>query len=152
LDGVRYGSRFEAKNLYDLYAKSRASGFPEEVKRRILIGTYALSAGYYDAYYKKAQQVRTLIKNDFDKVFKKVDALIAPTSPFTAFGIGEKTADPLSLYLADVMVSPAAVAGMPALSVPAKVGAGELPIGVQIIGARLDEATVLRFGHWLQKN
>lgn len=152
LDGVRYGTRTEAKNLYDLYAKSRASGFPEEVKRRILIGTYALSAGYYDAYYKKAQQVRTLIKNDFDKVFKKVDALITPTSPFTAFGIGEKIADPLSLYLADVMVSPAAVAGMPALSVPAKIGAGKLPIGVQIIGARLDEATVLRVGHWLQKN
>lgn len=152
LDGVRYGSRAEAKNLYDLYAKSRASGFPEEVKRRILIGTYALSAGYYDAYYKKAQQVRTLIKNDFDEVFKKVDALITPTSPFTAFGVGEKSADPMSLYLADVMVSPAAVAGMPALSVPAKVPAGAMPSGVQIIGARLDESMVLRVGHWLQLN
>jgi aspartyl-tRNA(Asn)/glutamyl-tRNA(Gln) amidotransferase subunit A len=152
LDGVRYGSRAEAKNLFDLYAESRAHGFPEEVKRRILIGTYALSAGYYDAYYKKAQKVRTLIKNDFDKIFKKVDVLITPTTPSPAFGLGEKLNDPLALYLADVMVSPAAVAGMPALSVPAGFTKNNLPIGVQIIGARLDEGTVLRVGHHLEIN
>lgn len=152
LDGVRYGSRAEAKNLFDLYAESRAQGFPEEVKRRILIGTYALSAGYYDAYYKKAQKVRTLIKNDFDEVFKKVDALITPTTPSPAFGLGEKSNDPLALYLADVMVSPAAVAGMPALSLPAGMAKNNLPIGAQIIGARLGESTILRVGNFLEKN
>ena len=152
LDGVRYGSRAEAKNLFDLYTESRAHGFPEEVKRRILIGTYALSAGYYDAYYKKAQKVRTLIKDDFDKVFKKVDALIAPTTPSPAFGLGEKINDPLALYLADVMVSPAAVAGMPALSLPAGMTTRGLPIGAQIIGARMNEEAVLRLGHFLETN
>lgn len=149
LDGVRYGVRADGKNLYDLYAESREQGFPEEVKRRILIGTYALSAGYYDAYYKKAQQVRTLIREDFDRVFQKVDALITPTSPFPAFGIGEKSGDPLALYLADVMVGPAAVAGMPALSVPAGNSAAGLPIGVQVIGPRMKEEVVLRVGQAL---
>lgn len=149
LDGVRYGVRFKGKNLYDLYAESRASGFPEEVKRRILIGTYALSAGYYDAYYKKAQQVRTLIRRDFDEVFKKVDALITPTSPFPAFGIGEKSNDPLAMYLADVMVGPAAVAGMPALTVPAGLTKNKLPIGVQIIGPRFAEGKVLKIGQFI---
>jgi aspartyl-tRNA(Asn)/glutamyl-tRNA(Gln) amidotransferase subunit A len=150
LDGVRYGVRSAgAKNLFDLYAQSRSDGFPEEVKRRILIGTYALSAGYYDAYYKKAQSVRTLIKRDFDEVFKKVDVLITPTTPGPAFGIGEKIYDPLALYLADAMVSPASLAGVPALSVPAGLTKAGLPIGVQIIGARMNEAVVLRAGHWL---
>ena len=150
LDGVRYGVRSaKAKNLFDLYAQSRSDGFPEEVKRRILIGTYALSAGYYDAYYKKAQSVRTLIKRDFDDVFKKVDVLITPTTPGPAFGIGEKINDPLALYLADAMVSPASLAGVPALSVPAGLTNAGLPIGVQIIGARMNEAVVLRAGHWL---
>ena len=135
--------------MYKLYSHSRAQGFPEEVKRRILIGTYALSAGYYDAYYKKAQQVRTLIKNDFDKVFEDVDVLITPTSPFPAFGLGEKSADPLSLYLADVMVSPASLAGVPALSVPAGMTKTGLPVGVQVIGPRLGESIVLRVGHML---
>jgi len=135
------------ENLYHIYAHSRAVGFPEEVKRRILIGTYALSAGYYDAYYKKAQSVRTLIKRDFDEVFKKVDALITPTSPFPAFGIGEKANDPLALYLADIMVSPAALAGLPALSVPAGKTRGGLPVGVQIIGPRLAENRVLNVGN-----
>ena len=151
LDGVRYGVRQDTNNLFDLYAKSRAAGFPEEVKRRILIGTYALSAGYYDAYYKKAQRVRTLIKKDFDDVFKTVDALIAPTTPGPAFGIGDMINDTLAMYLADIMVSPAAVAGVPALSVPAGVNSAGLPLGVQIIGARLNEPAVLRIGHWLQK-
>lgn len=149
LDGIRYGVRKEGKNLFDLYAESREAGFPEEVKRRILIGTYALSAGYYDAYYKKAQQVRTLIRRDFDEVFKKVDLLLTPTSPFTAFGLGEKANDPLSLYLADVMVGPAAVAGMPAISVPAGNDGKNLPIGVQLIGARFQEGLVMRAGKYL---
>ncbi|TAN33082.1 Asp-tRNA(Asn)/Glu-tRNA(Gln) amidotransferase subunit GatA [Patescibacteria group bacterium] len=149
LDGVRYGVRADAKNLYDLYAKSRAQGFPEEVKRRILIGTYALSAGYYDAYYKKAQKVRTLIKNDFENVFKDVDVLLTPTSPFPAFGLGEKADDPLAMYMADVMVAPAAVAGMPALSVPVGNNKKGLPIGAQIIGPRLGEEAVLQVGNKL---
>ncbi|MFA5062146.1 MAG: Asp-tRNA(Asn)/Glu-tRNA(Gln) amidotransferase subunit GatA [Patescibacteria group bacterium] len=151
LDGVRYGVRKPNKNLYDLYARSREQGFPEEVKRRILIGTYALSAGYYDAYYKKAQTVRTLIKKDFDEVFTKVDALITPTSPFAAFGIGEKINDPLALYMADVMVSPAAVAGMPALNVFAEKNSAGLPVGVQITGPRLKEEIVLNIGNKLEQ-
>ncbi len=150
LDGIRYGARKSGKDLYDLYATSRAEGFPEEVKRRILIGTYALSAGYYDAYYKKAQTVRTLIKKDFDDVFKQVDVLITPTSPFTAFTVGEKSSDPLALYLADVMVSPAAIAGVPALSVPAGVDSAGLPIGTQIIGSRAHEDLIFAIGNALQ--
>ncbi|PIT88225.1 MAG: Asp-tRNA(Asn)/Glu-tRNA(Gln) amidotransferase GatCAB subunit A [Candidatus Magasanikbacteria bacterium CG10_big_fil_rev_8_21_14_0_10_36_32] len=151
LDGIRYGVRADAKNLFDVYAKSRAQGFPEEVKRRILIGTYALSAGYYDAYYKKAQQVRTLIKNDFDKVFKQVDVLVVPTSPFPAFDIGSKSKDPMVLYLSDVFLSPAAIAGVPGLSVPAGKTANGLPVGVQIIGPRIGESEIMRIGHNLMK-
>ncbi|MDP1709802.1 MAG: amidase family protein, partial [Candidatus Komeilibacteria bacterium] len=150
LDGVRYGVRSGEKNLYDIYAKSRESGFPEEVKRRILIGTYALSAGYYDAYYKKAQAVRTLIKKDFEDIFKKVDALIAPTSPFPAFGLGEKADDLLAMYLADVLVSPAALAGLPALSVPGGKTKKGLPVGVQVIGPRMSEGLVMKVGHNLE--
>ncbi|OGH92105.1 MAG: aspartyl/glutamyl-tRNA amidotransferase subunit A [Candidatus Magasanikbacteria bacterium RIFOXYD2_FULL_39_9] len=150
LDGIRYGVRQKGKDLYDLYAGSRATGFPEEVKRRILIGTYALSAGYYDAYYKKAQTVRTLIKRDFDEVFKKVDLLITPTSPFPAFGVGEKKDDPLALYMADVMVSPAAIAGVPALSVPSGKNSAGLPVGVQIIGSRYGEEKIFRVGSKLE--
>lgn len=149
LDGVRYGVRAKTKDLFSLYTQSRAQGFPEEVKRRILIGTYALSAGYYDAYYKKAQTVRTLIKKDFDDVFKQVDVLLTPTSPFPAFALGAKANDPLALYLADVMVSPASVAGMPAISVPAGKSKAGLPIGVQIIGPRLGEGTVMRVGKYI---
>lgn len=147
LDGIRYGVRQEEKNLYDLYARTRALGFPEEVKRRILIGTYALSAGYYDAYYKKAQQVRTLIRQDFDRVFDEVDALITPTSPFPAFGIGEKSADPMSLYLADVMLAAAGCGGIPGLSVPAGKTKAGLPVGVQIMGPRMSEGLVMRIGN-----
>ena len=150
LDGLRYGVKEEAKDLFDVYAKTRAKGFPEEVKRRILIGTYVLSAGYYDAYYKKAQKVRTLIRADFDRVFKEVDVLVTPTTPTTAFGLGEKANDPLSLYLADVMVSPASVAGLPALSVPVGIVDG-LPVGAQIIGPRLGELQVLKVGFNLEK-
>ncbi len=143
LDGIRYGVRAQADNLYDIYAKSRAAGFPEEVKRRIMVGTYALSAGYYDAYYRKAQKVRTLIIRDFEKIFKEVDLLITPTSPFPAFGVGEKKDDVLAMYLADVFVSPAAVAGLPAISIPAGMTAAGLPVGAQIIGPRLHESEVL---------
>ncbi len=161
LDGIRYGVRnTEGRTLYDMYAKSRAQGFPEEVKRRILIGTYALSAGYYDAYYKKAQQVRTLIKKDFDDVFsakggsasdgKKVDVLLTPTSPYPAFTIGEKASDPLAMYLADILVGPAAVAGMPAISIPGGKTKAGLPVGVQIIGPRLQDEIVMRVGSQLE--
>ncbi len=147
LDGIRYGQRIKDNNLEELYNKSRAEGFPEEVKRRIMIGTYALSAGYYDAYYKKAQTVRTLIKQDFEKVFKKVDILITPTSPFPAFDIGEKTNDVLAMYLADIMVSPPSVAGMPAISVPAGKTKSGLPVGVQLIGNRMNENILFRVGN-----
>ena len=150
LDGVRYGVRKNDGTLFDLYAKSREVGFPEEVKRRILIGTYALSAGYYDAYYKKAQAVRTLIKKDFENIFKQVDVLVAPTSPFPAFGLGEKENDTMAMYLADVLVSPAALAGLPALSVPGGKTKAGLPVGVQVIGPRLAEGLVMRVGKNLE--
>jgi len=149
LDGIRYGSQAKAENLYDIYAKSRGQGFPEEVKRRIMIGTYALSAGYYDAYYKKAQKVRTLIIQDFEKVFKKVDVLITPTSPFPAFGIGEKINDILQMYLTDVLLSPASIAGVPAISVPGGMTKDGLPVGVQVIGPRLKEEVVLQIANKL---
>lgn len=151
LDGIRYGVQAKAKNLYDVYAKSRAQGFPEEVKRRIMIGTYALSAGYYDAYYRRAQKVRTLIIEDFEKTFEQVDLLVTPTSPFPAFKIGEKKNDVLSMYLADVFVSPAAVAGVPAISIPVGFTKKKLPIGMQIIGPRLQEEKVLNFANSIEK-
>lgn len=151
LDGIRYGVQAEGKNLYDIYAKSRAQGFPEEVKRRIMIGTYALSAGYYDAYYKKAQKVRTLIRQDFENAFSKVDLLVTPTSPFPAFGLGEKKDDIISMYLADVFVSPGAVAGIPGLSVPVGNTKARLPVGLQVMGPRLAEGRVLQLGHHIQQ-
>lgn len=151
LDGIRYGVRAEGESLYDVYATSRAQGFPEEVKRRIMIGTYALSAGYYDAYYRKAQKVRTLIRQDFDEVFKTVDVLVTPTSPFPAFDLGAKTSDPLAMYLADIFVGPAALAGIPGLSLPAGKTKEGLPVGLQIIGPRLREDVVLRVGHQLER-
>ncbi len=146
LDGIRYGVQEAADSLYDVYARSRAQGFPSEVKRRIMMGTYALSAGYYDAYYRKAQRVRTLIRRDFDNVFQDVDVLVTPTSPFPAFEIGKKKDDVLAMYLADIFVSPAAVAGLPALSVPGGMTKNGLPVGVQIIGPRLAEGRVLQVG------
>lgn len=147
LDGIRYGKQAQANNLYDIYAKSRGAGFPNEVKRRIMIGTYALSAGYYDAYYKKAQKVRTLIIKDFVDVFKKVDALITPTSPFPAFDIGSMKNNPLKEYLADILVSPSAVAGVPAISVPGGITKDNLPVGIQLIGARLQESKILQIAN-----
>jgi aspartyl-tRNA(Asn)/glutamyl-tRNA(Gln) amidotransferase subunit A len=144
-DGVRYGHRTsDAKGLLEMYLKSRAEGFGDEVKRRIMLGTYALSAGYYDAYYVRAQKVRALIKRDFDEAFTKVDAIITPTSPTAAFKLGEKTADPLQMYLADIFTISCNLAGLPGLSMPAGFTAGGLPIGVQLLGKALDEATLLR--------
>lgn len=151
LDGVRYGKRQKEKKLYDLYAKTRALGFPEEVKRRILIGTYALSAGYYDAYYKKAQQVRTLIRRDFDRVFSTVDVLVTPSLPFPAFAIGEKFFDPLAMYMVDAFLIPTGCGGIPGLSIPAGKTKAGLPVGVQIMGPRMSEGLVMRVGHHLTR-
>lgn len=144
-DGVKYGYRKEdAANLMELYTSTRASGFGAEVKRRIMIGTYALSAGYYDAYYLKAQKVRTLIKQDFEAAFEQVDVLVCPTAPTTAFKAGEKTADPISMYLSDLMTIPVNLAGLPGLSLPCGFDGQGLPIGLQIIGNVLREDEVLR--------
>lgn len=150
IDGIRYGVQSDMDNLYDTYAHSRAHGMPEEVKRRIMVGTYALSAGFYDAYYRKAQKVRTLIKQDFENVFNEVDVVITPTSPFPAFGVGEKADDVIAMYLADVFVSPGSVAGIPGLSVPVGKTKDGLPIGMQIMGRRMDESTLLACAHVLR--
>ena len=144
-DGVKYGARAEnAENLMEMYTKTRAQGFGAEVKRRIMIGTYALSAGYYDAYYLKAQKVRTLIKRDFEKAFDQVDVLVCPTAPTTAFKAGEKTNDPLGMYLLDLMTIPANLAGLPGLSLPCGFDDQGLPIGLQILGNVLREDLVLQ--------
>ena len=147
-DGIRFGRKpeKEGKTLTDYYFNARGEGFGDEIKRRIMIGTYVLSAGYYDAYYKKAQKVRTLIINDFAKAFEKVDVLIGPTSPFTAFKIGEKIDDPLQMYLADTMTIPASAAGLPALNVPCGKAKNGLPIGMQIIGPQFTEDLLLKVG------
>ncbi|MBM7565311.1 aspartyl-tRNA(Asn)/glutamyl-tRNA(Gln) amidotransferase subunit A [Paenibacillus sacheonensis] len=146
-DGVRYGVRADnPDNLLDLYRKSRSQGFGPEVKRRIMLGTYALSSGYYDAYYLKAQKVRTLIKQDFDNVFQNFDLIIGPTAPTTAFPIGEQVGDPLTMYLNDICTIPVSLAGVPAISVPCGFADG-LPVGLQIIGKAFDERTVLRAAH-----
>ncbi|MBU9722845.1 MULTISPECIES: Asp-tRNA(Asn)/Glu-tRNA(Gln) amidotransferase subunit GatA [Bacillaceae] len=145
-DGIRYGKRMEDTNLIETYRKTRSQGFGDEVKRRIMLGTFALSSGYYDAYYKKAQQVRTLIKQDFDEVFKKYDVIIGPTAPTTAFKIGEKMNDPLTMYATDILTIPMNLAGVPAISVPAGLADG-LPVGLQIIGNYFEESTVYRVAH-----
>ena len=147
-DGVKYGFRSrDAENLIDMYCKTRAEGFGAEVKRRIMVGTYALSAGYYDAYYLKAQKVRTLIKQDFERAFSQVEVLVCPTSPTTAFKAGEKTSDPLSMYLSDLMTIPVNLAGLPALSIPCGFDEGGLPIGMQLIGKVLGEAKLFEVAH-----
>jgi aspartyl-tRNA(Asn)/glutamyl-tRNA(Gln) amidotransferase subunit A len=147
-DGVKYGYRHpEADTLISMYAKTRAQGFGTEVKRRIMIGTYALSAGYYDAYYLKAQKVRTLIKQDFEQAFAQVDVLVCPTSPTTSFKAGEKTADPLSMYLTDLMTIPVNLAGLPGLSLPCGFDRQGLPIGLQIIGNLLREDQVFQVAY-----
>ncbi|MBI4117288.1 MAG: Asp-tRNA(Asn)/Glu-tRNA(Gln) amidotransferase subunit GatA [Parcubacteria group bacterium] len=155
-DGIKYGYRAESgKNLLDVYLKSRGEGFGEEVRRRIMLGTYALSAGYYDAYYRKALAVRALVKKDFDEAFKKVDVIVGPTAPSPAFKLGEKTGDPLSMYLADIYTVAINLAGLPAVSVPGgfvnKKGK-DLPVGLQIIGRHFDEAAILRVAHNFENN
>ena len=143
-DGVKYGYRSnEGSNLIDMTSKSRAEGFGDEVQRRILIGTYALSAGYSDAYYKKAQKVRTLIRKDFDNAFKKVDVLLTPTCPTTAFLKGDFVNHPLSMYLSDLLTGPANLAGLPAIRIPCGFDIKGLPIGMQLIGNVLEEDRIL---------
>ncbi|MBV8883863.1 MAG: Asp-tRNA(Asn)/Glu-tRNA(Gln) amidotransferase subunit GatA [Chroococcidiopsidaceae cyanobacterium CP_BM_RX_35] len=147
-DGVKYGWRApEAENLLSMYKHTRATGFGAEVKRRIMVGTYTLSAGYYDAYYLKAQKVRTLIKQDFERAFEQVDVLVCPTAPTTAFKAGEKTSDPLSMYLTDLMTIPVNLAGLPALSLPCGFDEQELPIGLQLIGNVLREDRLLQVAY-----
>jgi aspartyl-tRNA(Asn)/glutamyl-tRNA(Gln) amidotransferase subunit A len=146
-DGMRFGHRADAKDLTDTYMISRDEGFGAEVKRRIMLGTYVLSAGYYDAYYLKAQRVRTLIKNDFDEAFKRCDVILTPTAPTTAFKIGEKIQDPLQMYLSDIFTISINLAGLPAISLPCGFDGENMPIGLQIIGKHFDETTVLRTAH-----
>lgn len=151
-DGVRYGVRAEqARNLLEMYMQSRATGFGAEVKRRIMLGTYALSSGYYDAYYLKAQKVRTLIRQDFLDAFERCDVLLNPVAPTPAFRIGEKTADPLTMYLSDIFTIPVNLAGTCALTLPCGFSAQGLPIGMQLAGRPLDEATILRVGQAYQQ-
>ncbi|ANY74397.1 Asp-tRNA(Asn)/Glu-tRNA(Gln) amidotransferase subunit GatA [Paenibacillus ihbetae] len=151
-DGVRYGVRADnSGSLIDLYHESRSQGFGDEVKRRIMLGTYALSSGYYDAYYLKAQKARTLIKQDFDKVFEQYDVVIGPTAPTTAFKLGTQVDDPLTMYLNDILTIPVSLAGVPAVSVPCGFADG-LPVGMQIIGKAFDESTVLRVAHAFEQN
>lgn len=146
-DGVKYGLRVEGKDLLDMYMNTREAGFGAEVKRRIILGTYALSSGYYDAYYKKAQQVRTLIKRDFDRAFEEVDAIVTPTAPNPAFEIGEKADDPLQMYLADIFTISVNLAGVPGISVPCGFTSRNLPVGLQIIGKHFDEEAVLKIAY-----
>jgi aspartyl-tRNA(Asn)/glutamyl-tRNA(Gln) amidotransferase subunit A len=147
-DGVRYSYRAPGvRSLSEMYRRSRDEGFGAEAKRRIMLGTYALSAGYYDAYYLKAQKVRTLLTRDFDEAFRKVDAIVTPTSPTAAFRLGEKSNDPLAMYLADIYTVTADLAGIPGISVPCGTTKESLPIGLQILGKHFDEATILRVAH-----
>jgi len=146
-DGVKYGLRVEGKDLLDMYMKTRSRGFGAEVKRRIMLGTYSLSAGYYEAYYKKALQVRTLIKQDFEKAFEKVDFIITPTAPTPAFKIGEKIDDPLQMYLSDIFTISVNLGGLPAISIPCGFSMNGLPIGLQIIGKLFDESGILQLAY-----
>ena len=152
-DGIRYGYRTENfENLRDIFINSRTEGFGAEVKRRIILGTYVLSSGYYDAYYKKAQQVRTLVKNEFDKAFEKYDVLITPTSPTTAFNIGQRSNNPLEMYLADICTVSVNIAGLPGISVPCGVDSEGMPIGMQIIGKHFDEETILKAAYTYEQH
>jgi aspartyl-tRNA(Asn)/glutamyl-tRNA(Gln) amidotransferase subunit A len=146
-DGVRFGRRAEGvRDITELYEKSRGEGFGAEVRRRILIGTYVLSAGYYDAYYARAQKLRTLIARDFAQAFETCDVLLTPATPGPAFALGAKMSDPVAMYLNDVFTVPVNLAGLPGLAVPAGLTADGLPLGLQVIGRAFDEATVLRAG------
>ncbi|MGH2767621.1 MAG: amidase family protein, partial [Actinomycetota bacterium] len=150
-DGVRYGLRVESEDVAAMSSITRAAGFGPEVKRRIMLGTYALSAGYYDAYYGKAQKVRTLILRDFERAYRDFDLLVSPTSPSTAFRLGEKTEDPLTMYLSDVCTVPISLAGVPAISIPCGLAPEDgLPVGLQIIAKGLDEITMLRAAYALE--
>ena len=147
-DGVRYGHRTDnAETLIEMYKQTRAEGFGDEVKRRIMLGTFSLSSGYYDAYYKKAQKVRTLIKKDFEDVFEKYDVIVGPTTPTPAFKIGEKVDDPLTMYANDILTIPVNLAGVPGISVPCGFAANGLPLGLQMIGKHFDESTIYRAAH-----
>ena len=150
-DGVKYGHRSKGKNLIEMYENTRSEGFGDEVKRRILIGTYVLSSGYYEAYYLKAQKVRQLIKQDFDNSFKSVDAILTPSTPNSSFKMGEKEGDPVSMYLNDIFTVPVNLAGLPAISVPSGYDKKKLPLGLQLIGKPFDEQTVLNLSLALQK-
>ena len=152
-DGIRYGHRaLEFNDLYELYVKSRTEGFGEEVKRRILLGTYVLSSGYYDAYYKRAQKVRTLIINDFKEAFKKCDAIVIPTTPNTAFKFGEKTKNPIEMYLEDIYTVPVNIAGLPGISVPSGSDKNGMPIGMQFISKAFDEKNLLQIAYTFEQN
>ena len=150
-DGVKYGLRTDGNNLIDMYEKTRSEGFGDEVKRRIMIGTYVLSSGYYDAYYLKAQKVRKLIKSDFDTAFDKVDAILTPSTPTSAFKIGEKTNDPVSMYLNDIFTVPVNLAGLPAISIPGGHDEKGFPLGLQIIGKAFEEQTILNVAYCLEQ-
>ncbi|MFH0909731.1 MAG: amidase family protein, partial [bacterium] len=145
-DGVRYGARVDGEDPIDMYGKTRAAGFGDEVKRRIILGTYVLSSGYYDAYYQRALKVRALIAEDFRNAFASCDAIVAPVSPTPAFKIGEKAEDPLQMYLADIFTVTANLAGLCGMSVPCGFS-GRMPVGLQILGPALKEETILRVGH-----
>ena len=152
-DGVKYGLRSKGyRDLMEMYTQTRAKGFGKEVKRRIILGTYVLSAGYYEAYYRKASQVRTLIKNDFQEAFQKVDVIVAPTAPTPAFRIGEKTGNPLQMYLSDIHTIPVNMAGIPAISIPCGFNHEGLPIGLQIMGKHFDEGMLLRVAYTFEQN
>jgi aspartyl-tRNA(Asn)/glutamyl-tRNA(Gln) amidotransferase subunit A len=145
-DGVRYGLRIDEPTIREMYERTRGEGFGSEAKRRIMLGTYALSSGYYDAFYVKAQKVRTLIKQDFETAFDAVDVIVAPTSPTTAFRIGDRMDDPYQMYLADVFTIPANMAGIPGISIPCGFS-NDLPVGLQFLGKSFDEASVLGVAH-----
>jgi aspartyl-tRNA(Asn)/glutamyl-tRNA(Gln) amidotransferase subunit A len=150
-DGVKYGFRAKGENLIDMYEKTRSEGFGAEVQRRIMIGTYVLSSGYYDAYYLKAQKVRKLIKNDFDEAYKRVDAILTPSTPSSAFKIGEKKDDPVSMYLNDIFTVPVNLAGLPAISIPAGHDASGYPLGLQIIGKAFKEQEILNLAYAMEE-
>ena len=152
-DGIRYGYRSEKyDNLKDIYKNSRSEGFGPEVKRRIMVGTYVLSSGYYDAYYKKAQKVRTVIKNAYDELFEKYDLLLTPTSPTTAFKMGEKSNNPLEMYLADICTVPVNIGGVPAISIPCKLDSNGMPIGFQLVAKQFNEETIFRAAYTYEQN
>ena len=152
-DGVKYGLRSKGyRDLMEMYTRTRAKGFGKEVKRRIILGTYVLSAGYYEAYYRKASQVRTLTRKDFEEAFQKVDVIVAPTAPTPAFRIGEKTGDPLQMYLSDILTIPVNMAGIPAISIPCGFNHEGLPIGLQIMGKHFDEGMLLRVAYTFEQN